>query len=314
MEIHVKWRLEYRKHRYIEHLNNIELEQRLKDILLNTIVLTEEAKIGLPPISAESMEWMELWTHVLEEMCIRHGPYPAGFENGFMKDFNLPHPCHGLADKAAKVVKELNFKIGEGLIKYGTAEYLKDTIEKGIVRIAPASYYSDSSLNHAIKDEELEVFVQPHPSTYKIEVIDGRTKQSKGTFQPLDNKITTRSLTDYYVYCFSPVLVPRLFVDFEADACLVITKPVIFINKLIAAFQKNMPHFISGTGIVSYIDPLRSKNKTPQPIFSKHFRYSYQQEFRLIWLPPEIKEELSFVELNVTGLKDCCKLVTLDKT
>lgn len=312
MKIYEKWQIDYRKHRYIEHLTNIDIEQRVKDILLNTIVLTEEAKIGLPPVNSESMEWMELWTHVLEEMCIRNGPYPAGFESGFMKDFRLPHPCHALAEKAATAVKKINFKIGDGLIKYGNADYLKDIIEKGCVRIAPASFYSDSSLNPAIKDEELEVFVQPHPSSYKIEVIDGKTKQKKRTLQPLDNKITTRSLTDYYVYCFSPILAPRLFVDFEADGCLLITKPVIFINKLIAAFQNKIPNYISGTGIVSYIDPLRSKNITPQPIFLKHFRYSYQKEFRLIWLPPEIKEDLPFIELNVDGLKDCCTLVTLD--
>lgn len=137
------WRHQYRSKRYLDHLNTHELQQRCKDVFQNLLVLTEEAKIGLPPVDADSMQWMETFTHILEEMFLRYGPYPAGFENGFMKNFDHPSPLHELAPKAGSIVARSEFKIGDGLIKYGKHCYLKKTIDKGIIRIAPAATYND---------------------------------------------------------------------------------------------------------------------------------------------------------------------------
>lgn len=74
MKRHEMWRGQYRSRRYIEHLTDDEVRQRAKDVFLNMLVITEEAKIGLPPINPESTCWMILWTHVLEEFVIRFGP------------------------------------------------------------------------------------------------------------------------------------------------------------------------------------------------------------------------------------------------
>lgn len=74
MKRHEMWRGQYRSRRYVEHLADDEVRQRAKDVFLNMLVITEEAKIGLPPINPESTCWMILWTHVLEEFVIRFGP------------------------------------------------------------------------------------------------------------------------------------------------------------------------------------------------------------------------------------------------
>lgn len=169
----------------------------------------------------------------------------------------------------------------------------------------------DPSLNSAIQDEELEIWVQPHPSSYKVESIDRNTNQKKEPLALLNNKITTRLQTNYYVYCLSLALAPRLFVDFEADACLIITKPVAFVNKLLEAMKSQLSDWISGGGAVSYIDPVRPLKLIPEPVFCKHFRYSYQQEFRLVWLPPNLKNDLPCIEVELGSLEDYCKLVCL---
>lgn len=77
-------RASYRERRYMEHLTTEQLEQRAKDILVNVIEVTPEARIGLPPVDERHDYWMTLWAELLTEFAIRHGPYPGGFTNGFM--------------------------------------------------------------------------------------------------------------------------------------------------------------------------------------------------------------------------------------
>jgi len=45
MKRHEMWRGQYRSRRYIEHLTDEEVRQRAKDVFLNMLVITEEAKI-----------------------------------------------------------------------------------------------------------------------------------------------------------------------------------------------------------------------------------------------------------------------------
>ena len=76
---HIAHRRQYDSRRYARLLSQSELNQRIRDVFLNLLRVTPEAKIGIGPVTAESSIWMEKWTHVLEEMQLRHGPYPAGF-------------------------------------------------------------------------------------------------------------------------------------------------------------------------------------------------------------------------------------------
>jgi hypothetical protein len=317
MERHERWRTAYRASRYMEHLTESEVQQRAKDIFLNLMVLTEENKIGLPPIDAEGCHWMVLWTHILEEFMIRYGPYPAGFENGFITDLRTPRPDSPLATKAAQVVKAADLKElqpGSFLVKYGKYQYLEAMCEAGSIRIAPAASYDDPSLNPAIRDQELELYIQPPPFAMRLEVIDHKTGKPKATFNPIGNKITKSANTNYFVYCLSTVLVPRLFLDFDADACVIITKPKDFIEQLVYAFEKRMPGWTAVGTPVNYIDPLHVRLNALDIFCQKHFRYTYQKEFRAIWLPSEPITKLDPVFVDMGKLADSCRLIGLGKT
>lgn len=76
MPRHEHWRRDYRENRYCRDLTQDELNQRARDIVLNLLRLTPEGKVGLPEMGTQGIRWMLLWTHVLEEMKLRHGPYP----------------------------------------------------------------------------------------------------------------------------------------------------------------------------------------------------------------------------------------------
>jgi len=276
--------------------------------MLNQMVLTEENKIGLPPIRGEGEYWMIMWTHLLEEFLIRYGPYPAGFDSGFIKDLKIPDPSSPLASKACAEVKRLQIVPRKYVFKYGKFRWLEQTYNEGMIRISPAAFYNDPSLNPAIHDEELELFIQPHPSEFKLEVIDSKTGKSKGFISPIDNKITKKSDTNYYVYCMSSVWTPRLFLDFDADACLVIKEPNIFFEKVITAFEKQNPRWAGMPMKVTYLDPLNSTLAQIDIFSCKHFRFSYQKEIRLIWLPPETVKELDHQYLELGNLRDWCDL------
>jgi hypothetical protein len=315
MKRHEAWRAHYRARRYMEHLTDDELQQRAKDVFLNMLVITQEAKIGLPPISPESTCWMEVWTHVLEEFVVRFGPYPAGFGTGFMKTVAIPVPSNPLAERAAAAVSARAAPQGAYLVKYGKLKHLKPAYELGRLRIAPASAYSDPSLNPAIRDEELEVEIQPPPSEIRLTVIDPKSGKSKGSISPLGNKIKKVSRTNYYVSCFSSLFTPRLFLDFDdADACLLITRPREFIEAVFAEFERKLPAFTGLDKPVRYIDPLNTSLRDLDVFFCKHFRYAYQKEFRIVWLPKKLCSDLDPVFLELGKLSDYAELISLAGT
>lgn len=305
------WRQQYREKRYMSHLDDDELRQRAKDVCLNILVLTDQTKIGLLPIANTDDYWIELWTQVLEEFKIRFGPYPAGFTNGFIKDVAIPDPSSPLASKAAAAIQQ-HLLSGHYLVKYGKNRHLGDTLKSGALRISPASFYKDPSLNPAVRDDELQLSVQPHPSQCRIKAVSHKTGQP--IFAPEHVRkftYTEKSRTDYYVYCLSSNLAPRLFLDFDADACVVITHPHSFLNRLLAAFKNLFPNWLSNAIPVKYIDPLNTPAGSFDVFSYKHFRYAYQKEFRVIWLPPSPINNLQHVYLELGNLQDCCQLISL---
>jgi hypothetical protein len=84
-------------------------------------VVTEENKIGLPPIDGEGHHWMVTWTHVLEEFVLRYGPYPAGFDEGFAR---------GLASIVDTVAGELTGDYGRSAIVEEIASLVKKAATK----------------------------------------------------------------------------------------------------------------------------------------------------------------------------------------
>jgi hypothetical protein len=68
MPRHVFQRRQYDARRYARHLSQPELNRRIRDIFINLLRLTPEAKIGVLEVNDQNVVWMEKWMHVLEEM------------------------------------------------------------------------------------------------------------------------------------------------------------------------------------------------------------------------------------------------------
>lgn len=289
----------------MKYLSQVELEQRAKDIFTNLTVLQEDEKIGLRPINNTGVYWMGVFTELLEEFRLRHGDYPNGFESGFIKEANIPNP------EDVKRTRKAIDKIGgikEGNIyKYGKLAHMKDMFEFGKIRISPALYYNDSSLNYAIHDDELNFEISRLPEEITIW---NETKNCE--IKPIGNVKRKSSLTtNYYVQCLSTAYSFREFSDFECDACVVIYDIQKFLTLVDHEVQKQIKDYLFVPQSVEYIDPLKP-HKEPDVFFSKHFKFTYQNEFRLIWIPEKPLMELEPLFIDIGNMSEYAQLIVLE--
>ena len=88
---------------------------------------------------------------------------------------------------------------------------------------------------------------------------NGKTGEYKGDIQPKNFVYTTRSKTNYYVYCLSLVFAPRLFLDFDADACLVIRKPSDFQEMILTTFENKMQGWTGSSEVENLAKDLQNE-------------------------------------------------------
>jgi hypothetical protein len=303
--LQVQWLKQYRQARYMEHLALEELQHRAGDLMKNVVELTPEGKIGAVPVDGEGADLWRKWTHVCDEFQLRFGPFPAGFTSGWVKNIK------GLKVNRTAVPPEYLALASRRdiLLKLGKRAHMEAMFEAGQLRIAPASGYRDPSLNDAVRDDELSFESIAPPGT---KVIVSETRD--GPFVPVGGvqilRMKSTLPTDYFVYCMAHSARPRLFGDFEADACVVITNPKEFIDRVVAAVELKLPGYAHSRAKVRYADPHFDHGRLPIAL-TKHFRFAYQREFRMIWVPPTPQKDLKPFLITVGTLKDIAALITL---
>lgn len=306
---HIVQRRQYDQRRYARHLSQPELNSRIRDIFLNLLDLTPEGKIGVGPIDPEFEVWSEKWVHVLEEMQLRHGPYPAGFTHDIWS-VPLPDFASELGRKAAATIAPLGLKRDEVFIKFGNRQYMTALYESGSLRIQPASYFADRNHNAAIKDDELTRIMSMALSGDDVRklVINPQDLPEKVPEQRVD--IEFRFSTDYYLYCLTTSVKPRLFADFQAEACVIIKDRATFTKMLrTKAAAEHLPHESMAAGRADYIDPLLPQSANLLVPLCKHFGYTYQREYRFCWLPATPTTRLEHIDLEIGSLKEIAELI-----
>jgi hypothetical protein len=127
----------------------------------------------------------------------------------------------------------------------------------------------------------------------------------------LDQRVDVRfnSPTDFWLYCVTTSVEPRLFVDLQADACVIIRDKKKFGELLRGAARASLPPASAHDGPAIYVDPLLPKTSMVFVPFAKHFGYSYQDEHRFCWLPTQPAKELSPVDVSLGSLNDIADLL-----
>lgn len=303
---HELWRSEYKKNRYLEYLTQHDLEERTKHIISNMTILDNTGMISLHNINETGLYWMQVWTHTLEEFALRFGSYPNGFLNGFIAKAEVVQPSFPEKPKAVSAIQNIGgFKEG-ALCKFGKYKHLQFMYENGKIRIAPASYYNDPSLNNAIRDDELSFEVQTRADNLIIEDITGSKTPTFGQV-----KFKLESSTNYYVHCFASKYTYREFDDFEADCCIVIDQPRIFIKKMMKTVKTVLPDFHGFAAPVKYLDPLNVSPKDIDIFFAKHFKYTYQNEYRTVWLPNDPSKKLEPFFINIGPMCSYARIIRI---
>lgn len=254
---------------------------------------------------------MEIWTHVLEEMALRHGPYPNGFTRDIFHSEPFPDLVGELGRKAAAVLAARGLQSDEVFIKFGKAEHMRPLVERGALRVQSASYYATPSHNGAIKDDELSLplsLALSREDIIKI-VLNPQDVPDGPIEQRID--VTYNAGTDYWLYCVSSAVEPRLFVDFQADSCVIISDKARFLHLLTLQSAGSFPTAGHRHGKAIYIDPLRPSTAKIDVLMSKHFRYEYQSEYRFVWRPVKPMANLSYVDLEIGSLEGIAELVVL---
>ena len=287
----------------MEFLSHDELRVRTKEILDNMLILSDKGQISLHGRNDIGIYWMIKWTHALEEFALRYGPYPNGFSDGLMKDAPTVSPTYPASPPAREAIGSIQ---NNCVYKFGKHEHLAAMFNYGRIRIAPASYYADPSLNKAIQDDELSFIVESRSDQLKFQ---NETGQQIHTF----GKVTfhLKSPTNYYVHCFASQYTYREYDDFDADTCIVITETRKLFQKMMKAVRVLKPDFEGFASPVKYLDPLTCAPKDINIFLSKHFRYSYQNEVRTVWLPNRPTDDLEPFFIEIGSLKKFAKLITI---
>ena len=247
--------------------------------------------------SGDSTESGHYSTMCFEESRRRYGvPYPNGHEE--VKDREaIVRPSD---EKRWKLAEKLltclrNADSNRVAIKFGRAEYLRPFFSKGEMRISSASYYAQMQGDNARQDNERRLVLSQHGSCERKIIECG----------------------DYWMYCITQCpsnveLATRLLSDFRADSCVVIHDAKKFFEILGAHCQLRMPRTKTKYGPVRYVDPILD-DPTPNTLpMTKHFRFLYQKELRMVWIPIKPKAEIPpHINLNMGSLAGYAEYIDL---
>lgn len=310
----IAWRRQYDRRRYARHLSQAELNHRIRDLSLNLFQLNPEGKISLNPITdePESAIWIEKFVHAMEEMQLRYGPYPAGLTREIFRSEPFPHFASELSRKAAaKRLAPIGLNRGDVFIKFGKRVYMERLYESGALRIQPASYFKRSEHNSAVRDDELTLIISLALSRDDIIrlVINPQDVPQDAPEQRVD--VQLKSPTDYWLYCVTNSVGPRLFVDFNADSCVIIRDRARFSQMLRDTSLQQLSGAAIHDGPAAYVDPLFPPTAKVLVPLAKHFRYTYQDEHRFCWLPSSPVQEVTHLDLQIGSLKEFSDLIVL---
>ncbi len=298
MKLHEAWRAEYRADRYLRDASTEAIERRSQDICTNMLNVSEAGQLTPGDIKdGQAMFWWSMWTHILEELAIRQAPYGSV---KLMEPRQFPWVSHPDAPRGLRILGK-NEVGPNDLVRLGQKDHIKDAINYGRFRIAPAASYADPSLNPAVQDDELSITAIRSGDTAVIHSINPKTGERGEAMQAIGEIQYSRRLQEnFYVMCMTAGYRPRLLDDFAANALLVIKNVDRFLIRIEKAVKKVRPDLMLIADKVNYYDPYRVSPNDLEPFFAKNFKYAYQREYRLVWHAPglPLDSEPFFVEIG----------------
>ena len=348
------WDREYRANRYLRFESRAGLNRRYQDLLTNITILDDAGHVNL---TAEK-HWHQLFKHVIVEMFLRGEPPVLHNFDPTVKKAVL-FPDKELCEQAANAIGKVQIS-GPILVKYGKAERIRTLYERGEVYMPPVSVYGDPDHNQAVHDQELafshyavvangEGYLKSTDFCANWDAQQGTDHRVLPLFHAPDAEGDQVTLIksggpDAWVYCISSLLTPRLFSDFDADACIVLSRDK-FKDRIFDALRPVAGNKLFAHGYVHYADPFGAYQEPMHPPqvhlcygarkeddeqglspfgpggelmrpptvhFQKMFRFAYQREYRFVSYPPQCTKKLNVpIEFTLGPLSDIGELIIL---
>jgi hypothetical protein len=300
-------RFKYRLRRYLSGATEDELTRRLDDIAVNLYTFTSNGKIGLYQHTAE------YWVEKLEHLIVENEVRGRDILNGSKLEDSIF--SKNILDKFRAQPHILKITTVPGwFYRFGRLNHMQALRTNGEIFLQPASYYGSQSLDSARRDDELNFRSYVCPNDYDLNVVDPFLKKilPERCYQYLDQQ----KPSDYYLFCVSARFEMRLFADFKADACLMITDQSKFISRLTESVKSHFPGWLINFGNARYVDPYNMPMRFPGQMvefpFYKHHRYLYQSELRLVALPLRGVVQIEPRKLSIGSLADISELIALN--
>ena len=348
------WEREYRANRYLRFESRAGLNRRYQDLLTNITILDDAGHVDL---TAEK-HWHQLFKHVIVEMFLRgEPPVPHNFDPTVKKAVLFPDK--ELCEQAADAIGKVQIS-GPILVKYGKAEHIRALYERGEVYMPPVSVYGDPKHNQAVHDQELtfphyavvangEGYLKSTDVCANWDAQQGSDHRVLPIFHAPDAEgdqvtLIKSGRPDAWVFCISNLLTPRLFSDFDADACIVLSRDK-FKDRICDALRPLASTMLFSHGHVHYADPFGAYQEPMHPPqvhlcygakekddeqhfspfgpgaellrpptvhFQKMFRFAYQREYRFVNYPPQCTKKLKApIEFTLGPLSDIGELIIL---
>ena len=138
------WREQYAKSRYLEFLSTEDLQKRYVDLLDNVLLFTSDGRPHLGGLGADT-GWTRRIADVWAEVDLRSlgAAWLKAVEQAVL---DRPYPS---VKRAIDAWGDRRFTPERAIIKYGRRAHMIDFLERGSMRLTPASSYGDPSLNPA---------------------------------------------------------------------------------------------------------------------------------------------------------------------
>jgi hypothetical protein len=302
----------YEQDRYLAHLSADELFQRTADVMANALLLNEANRAaGGDPADKTTIRWFQLLSDVTTELHLRSIPELVWYPEVLKRRQHFINPRRKASRAAIRLVSSSKGRFTPPfIVKYGEQKYMRSMIESGSALVRPASYYSKHP-TPAIGDNEIEIILQPPPNRIPTDAPELDVPPAAQTHR--SGRIKRTAATDYYVYCLSHELEPRLFGDFGYDSCLVIKDTLAFLNRFGKAADQRLGFKMGQTATSArYIDPVLTPYRQLPGPFAKHFRFAYQREFRIVIEPSKKTLELSDLKIHMGPLGDIAELLVIN--
>ncbi len=286
------WEFQYDIYRYLKNVDNANMDERYRDVHRNFCILVRPERHVIPVNSfLSSWYWYRKEHQTRYEYFLRNRPLP------------LPLPCPRGDFSAPARPKGPNSS--DILFKYGDSQFMKPFIERGEIRISPASFYKDGPVSDPRTDDELNKKRSFPGQHSRITTMEGKEIPIIGDVQE-----NVSIGVNYYALCMSTDFEPQIFEEFrDYDSCVIIKDPEQFAARIEAASRSVLPSWYFHHNPVEYFDPCEPyKNQYFDPVMCKDFRFAYQVEYRVIWHPQKHGSAKDYIFLCLGSLEDICDL------